>query len=698
MKKITLLGIAFIAFAFSFQANAQCDYTIELSDSWGDGWNGVSNIDVLVNGVVVLDDIVVSVGAGTLESFTISGVMDGDDITTVFNPVAVVGAGDYAEECGYRILDNIGGEVYNANFTGAAGPPTDAATGTITVACQACVPATGVATVNTDCANNQFFVDVDVTDLGDNTTVFIVDSSENILGQTTILEVVTVGPFPEGISMDLYFKHDSNVPACDVLIGSFLDDCLAPECADTPTPAIGAVDVITAAGAVTIAWVPSATGEPADDYDVYWGTAPGVLVLIGTTPNITVDITGLDFDTTYYWTIVPSNIYGDASGCAEWSFTTESAPPAPANDACDSAISLACDDVVPFDTTFATLDNDVTCGTSALSNNIWYTYQGTGTPETITLSTCSDADYDTKLFVYSGDCGSLVCVANNDDFTGCTDFSSQLEFVSDGTTIFRISVNGYNNATGTITSEGSGNLTVSCGPAPTPPANNTCDAATGLTMGTTLTDQTNVNAWNAVNNPSCDPFGTISDVWFSFVAPASMAVDITTTLGTASDAKFAVFTDCGVATELGCSLGGAANTLHIQPVTTGVTYYIQVWNDGSLLRSSARTEGTFDILVEEGVLSTEDFDEIELFTYYPNPVNNTLTLKAQRDIQNVSIYNMLGQEVLRTAPNAIENDVDMSTLQSGAYFVKVTIDDISETVRIIKKLSNFRIEINKTRC
>jgi hypothetical protein len=65
-------------------------------------------------------------------------------------------------------------------------------------------------------------------------------------------------------------------------------------------------------------------------------------------------------------------------------------------------------------------------------------------------------------------------------------------------------------------------------------------------------------------------------------------------------------------------------------------------------------------------------------------VTNNLTLRAQKDIQNVAVYNMLGQEVLRTAPNAVDSNVDMSALNSGAYFVKVTIDNISETIRIIK--------------
>jgi len=46
---------------------------------------------------------------------------------------------------------------------------------------------------------------------------------------------------------------------------------------------------------------------------------------------------------------------------------------------------------------------------------------------------------------------------------------------------------------------------------------------------------------------------------------------------------------------------------------------------------------------------------------------------------------MLGQEVLRSTPNNVDSTVDMSKLQTGAYFVKVTINDRTETVRVIKQ-------------
>ena len=49
MKKITLLLSFLITIFF---VKAQCDYTVDMQDAYGDGWNGAS-IDMKINGTVV---------------------------------------------------------------------------------------------------------------------------------------------------------------------------------------------------------------------------------------------------------------------------------------------------------------------------------------------------------------------------------------------------------------------------------------------------------------------------------------------------------------------------------------------------------------------------------------------------------------------------------------------------------------------
>ena len=101
MKKITLLILTFLSFQFSF---SQCEFTISLSDTYGDGWltsgDDYHTIDVLVGGTVVLDDI--SIDDGYAASYTFE-VSDGYPIDVVFTD-----AGNWAGECGYTIYNNIG--------------------------------------------------------------------------------------------------------------------------------------------------------------------------------------------------------------------------------------------------------------------------------------------------------------------------------------------------------------------------------------------------------------------------------------------------------------------------------------------------------------------------------------------------------------------------------------------------------------
>jgi hypothetical protein len=97
MKKLLLT--LFCLFAM-FTVKAQCDYTIQGSDSWGDGWNGASlDIDV----------------AGDVTNFTVAGFSNsvaipsytGDPVTITFN------SGDYDLEISITIVGPDGTSLYS---------------------------------------------------------------------------------------------------------------------------------------------------------------------------------------------------------------------------------------------------------------------------------------------------------------------------------------------------------------------------------------------------------------------------------------------------------------------------------------------------------------------------------------------------------------------------------------------------------
>ena len=80
--------------------NRDATYTVDIYDSWGDGWNGAS-LDVIVNGVVVLSGLTLE--TGSYATFDLAPISVGDVIATAWT------SGSYDSECYYYIYnDNCG--------------------------------------------------------------------------------------------------------------------------------------------------------------------------------------------------------------------------------------------------------------------------------------------------------------------------------------------------------------------------------------------------------------------------------------------------------------------------------------------------------------------------------------------------------------------------------------------------------------
>lgn len=228
-----------------------------------------------------------------------------------------------------------------------------------------------------------------------------------------------------------------------------------------------------------------------------------------------------------------------------------------------------------------------------------------------------------------------------------------------------------------------------------PPANDDCSGAVSLTPGGVYSDNpvdgTLIGATDSGFTNSCGGTAT-NDVWYTVVVPSGGDITIETgadiaTGTTGNDTAIEVYTsdsDCtGTLTSIGCDDDGAAtgaySFLELTSLTPGQTLYIRLWGFGD------DEFEPFSISAYSATLGLDDVENNTSFSYYPNPVKNTLTLNAQNNIENVTMYNMLGQEVLRAMPDALNSDLDMSELANGTYFVKVTIANTTETIRVIKQ-------------
>ena len=85
-----------------------------------------------------------------------------------------------------------------------------------------------------------------------------------------------------------------------------------------------------------------------------------------------------------------------------------------------------------------------------------------------------------------------------------------------------------------------------------------------------------------------------------------------------------------------------------------------------------------------GPLSTSDF-EVAKAKLYPNPATNALNVESTMSIEKVSVYNLLGQEVISRTPNTELVTLDVASLQSGVYIVRTSINGNVSSSRFIKE-------------
>lgn len=127
-------------------------------------------------------------------------------------------------------------------------------------------------------------------------------------------------------------------------------------------------------------------------------------------------------------------------------------------------------------------------------------------------------------------------------------------------------------------------------------------------------------------------------------------------------------------------------------------YSLDFGEDQSITRSPditgdfvLHTTANVDLLFSPGLevngatLSIEDNSLTSNLKLYPNPVtNNRLTIDAKTEINSYKIYNMIGVEVLSNQ-NYNQQPINVSQLESGAYFISVTAQGKTINKKIIIK-------------
>ncbi|GGE41486.1 T9SS type B sorting domain-containing protein [Psychroflexus planctonicus] len=493
--------------------------------------------------------------AGNIDGFDNIIVFDSDGTTVLFD-----GDGDMTgltfQSTGDSISFQITSSGFNSCETGQQ-PELD-----YTVTCATCEnPSVEFEQVN-DCLNApQFFIDVDVTDLGSATSLEITDSEGVSTETVTETGIVQVGPYPNGsnVTVTVQSLDDAN---CSVNSSVFTQEfCTLTEVAcDAPlneTFCYGenedtTLEYISEDGAPLNLVFDEGTVEGGFD-DLIVFDSDGTILFDGDG-----NLEGLSFQSS-----------GDS---ISFQITSDGSVSCESGSQDEFVYTVTCATCVNQDVSFEIID-DCASGNDQFFIDVDVLDLGSATTLDIT-----DNQGNEVLGV---------------DAVGIEQFGPY----PNGTNV-EISVENVDDANCIIDS---GNLTqTAC-----PPDNTSCDTAeiavvnqenlcVELNAGTLLQA-------NATNVPSsCHPNIT-QDVWFEFEATAE--VHTTTVIpenGSAFSPPFgsAIYADdCGNLTELYCSTEfdnfGNSNAIVAEGLTPGETYYVRIYNFGS----AAAQDGNFDLCI-----------------------------------------------------------------------------------------------------
>lgn len=166
---------------------------------------------------------------------------------------------------------------------------------------------------------------------------------------------------------------------------------------------------------------------------------------------------------------------------------------------------------------------------------------------------------------------------------------------------------------------------------------------------------------------------------YSSASASPMTIKVTAGTSQSSSAQTTILTTITESNTADFTLQTATYTAP----SAGIYYF------GFNNNSAAGTSQTFlflDTLNFTSVLSTNEV-LANSFSMTPNPAKNFVTINStdNNTITAIEVVDINGRTVLNAKPNAIESNIDLSTLSSGVYMVKINSEKGSVTKKLVKE-------------
>ncbi len=593
-----------------------------------------------------------------------------------------------------------------------------------------------VATVTVDENCPTFNLDVDITSLGDATSVTL--SNDAGVASTTGISstgIVTVGPFTEGTSVVLTLEHDQDTN-CTVVLGDYSDACPPEndECANAEAIVCGGQYIGnttnanpenpdpgscgTTAGSGGAVWY-KFTGQNSNDsgavlgslgdeisldlslstFDtkirVFEGTCDALICVDGNDDGGTGTTSLLTLPTivgTEYYVLVHG--FSNNAGLYTLDVTCTPPPSCPdptalnaTNITVDSAdlewvigstetlwdielVDITASDVATGSPTATGVSNPYTAN-SLISNNEYEFY--------VRADCLGDG---TSLwvgpFTFTTSCLATTTFPSSTDFTdnvpnSCWDEAGSGEFDSVPGDIGASSWKGGRAYTDDMEVVVNSNVM-------------------NLFLGDTAREWLISPTYNI---PLDESYGLeVTVAVTDYRSSGTSASTDTDTMGSDDEVKLLITTDNG-ATWTALTTWNIGN----QPAVTGTKFLADltaisgdvrfaIWASDGLTNDTEDYDfhvGGFTVDTLSALGTNEFISDTSDLSYYPNPVNDILTINSKTNITSIEVLNLLGQKVKALKNSSVFVNLDMSDLSQGAYFVKIVSGGLIQTIRIIKK-------------
>ncbi|MCU0430532.1 MAG: T9SS type A sorting domain-containing protein [Cytophagaceae bacterium] len=362
----------------------------------------------------------------------------------------------------------------------------------------------------------------------------------------------------------------------------------------------------------------------------------------------------------------------EAIAPAQFSVCVTETPPAPANDQCNMAIALTpATTCTPVTGTSESATQSLPGCIGNANDDVWYSFNATQTRMLIEAQ--GGNEYNPVLEIFDGCAGASILCADN-TFSGDKE-SLYASTLTIGNTYYLRIYHAYQ-----LTPENAMfNICVSEVAAP---ANDACSGAQAITVNDycAYTDGTLTGATST--SPAC--LGTIgADVWYSFTAP-SQQVQISALGSLFFDAVTEVLDACSGA-SLACTNevgNGMEEITSLTGLTTGNTYYLRIYHNGSQAPSST----TFSVCAVDLIASTETTRlETNLAQVYPNPTQEKVMVKFPQGsvLQGYRLLSALGTPVLtKEQTYSSEAMIPLNGIPDGVYMLELKFNGEVQYLRL----------------